>query len=229
MNTRSKFFSLLFVGILVITSLIAVKPVFAQSTPKPSVSEFTVKFEGNMLVITIKNQPFTPSTIQDNNTPSETWTTSLCFDIKTKQHSSENWTDWFPVYDGYPTQNSSSTFTVLSYGWDGSQIETTSRVVNILNGTQVDFQVQAMNGYIHRVLNFKANGNSTSMGPYMFTGETSGWSNTQTITIPETSSSASPNPTPTPTVPEFPVLTIPILLVVMVFAGLLVYFKKRKR
>jgi hypothetical protein len=46
------------------------------------------------------------------------------------------------------------------------------------------------------------------------------------ITIPEFSS---PNLTPTPTAPEFEVLTIPMLLAVLVVAGLLVYSKKHKR
>ncbi len=37
------------------------------------------------------------------------------------------------------------------------------------------------------------------------------------------------SPTPTPTVPEFPALTIPILLIVMAIAGLSVYFKKHRQ
>jgi len=118
MDRLSKSFAIFIILIIAISSLslLLVKPASAQSIPKPSVPEFAVKFVGSMLVITIKNQPFTPSMIQDNHTPPYTWTTSLCFDVQTKLHSSENWTDWFPVYDGYPPQNSSSTFTVLSYG-----------------------------------------------------------------------------------------------------------------
>ena len=40
---------------------------------------------------------------------------------------------------------------------------------------------------------------------------------------------ASTSPTPTPSVPEFQWLAIPLLLVVMITVGLLVYFKKHKR
>lgn len=36
-------------------------------------------------------------------------------------------------------------------------------------------------------------------------------------------------PTPTPTIPEFQLWTIPLLLIIMVAAGLLVYFKKPRR
>jgi parallel beta-helix repeat protein len=50
------------------------------------------------------------------------------------------------------------------------------------------------------------------------------------ITTPTASSPLiSSSPFPMPTVPEFPTLTIPLLLIVMLVAGLLVYFKKRKR
>ena len=114
---------------------------------------------------------------------------------------------------------------------------------NITFGGQVDFRVQAIIGYSTRI-------NTTFSGPpiglepgesyhyYIFTGQSSNWSNIQTITIPEgtVSTSASPNsttstqnPTSTPTVPEFSPWTIPLLLTVMVaLAGLLFYHKKRK-
>ena len=42
-------------------------------------------------------------------------------------------------------------------------------------------------------------------------------------------STTSSSPSPTPAVPEFPSWTIPLLLIPIVFAGLLVYFKKHKR
>jgi hypothetical protein len=91
---------------------------------------------------------------------------------------------------------------------------------NIPYGIAVDFQVQALIGYVHRypIINSE-----------IFNGTESDWSNTQTITIPETSSSTSPNPTPTPNVPEFSSLTILLLLSIMLAtAGLLVYHKKHK-
>jgi hypothetical protein len=57
-----------------------------------------------------------------------------------------------------------------------------TKMIEFAYGEQVDFQVEAMIGYIHRV----HNPNSTSMStiyPWRFTGETSGWSETQTLTI----------------------------------------------
>ena len=94
------------------------------------------------------------------------------------------------------------------------------------NATEVGFQVEALISYY----------NSNNV----FVGQSSGWSNTQTITIPTGSiststpnptsptTSTSQNPTPTPTVPEFPSWTIPLLLgLTVAVAGLLVYLKRK--
>jgi hypothetical protein len=111
----------------------------------------------------------------------------------------------------------------------------------------MDFRVQAQIGYYDE---------SQSLVPvpgapfrfYTFIGEVSGWSSTQTITIPEgqtTTSSSSPSPTatatpsPTLTPSQEPDLTpediAPIISAAIVIAvisagvSLIVYFKKRKR
>ncbi|NLB55065.1 MAG: hypothetical protein GX811_04755 [Lentisphaerae bacterium] len=70
--------------------------------------------------------------------------------------------------------------------------------MNIPLGGQVDFQVEAMVGWVSRVDNPDA---ASQFGRYIwqFTGENSGWSSTQTITIGENSggepeqSSVNPN------------------------------------
>ena len=80
---------------------------------------------------------------------------------------------------------------------------------------QVDFQVEAMIGYRDRGVF------SGGMMPYVFKGERSGWSNTQSITI-LTGSTASESPNPSSTPPEFlwlvilP-LSISILLIAVAF------------
>jgi len=59
--------------------------------------------------------------------------------------------------------------------------------------------------------------------PMSFTGQTSNWSNIQTITIP--GASTSPDPTPTPTVPESPTwIILPLCAVVMLLSTV---FRKR--
>ena len=63
----------------------------------------------------------------------------------------------------------------------------------IPTGATTDIQVEAMIGHIGR--------NNTMIPypfPYVFFGETSGWSNTQTVTLPpKTAFTASPSPSPT--------------------------------
>lgn len=93
------------------------------------------------------------------------------------------------------------------------------------DATEIGFQVEALVGYY----------NSNNV----FVGQSSGWSNTQTITVSAGSVSAStssptstsnpttPNPTSTSTVPEFSSWTLPLLLSIMAAtAGLLVYHKR---
>jgi hypothetical protein len=53
---------------------------------------------------------------------------------------------------------------------------------------QNDVQVEAMLRSIGRDAHYNP-------APWVFTGQTSDWSNTQTVIIPETSASASPNQT----------------------------------
>jgi len=67
-------------------------------------------------------------------------------------------------------------------------------MANFAFGGQVDFQVQALIGATHRGYNANAT-NQLDMYPFVFDGETSGWSSVQTLTIPE-SSQETPVPTP---------------------------------
>jgi hypothetical protein len=109
--------------------------------------------------------------------------------------------------------------------------------IRVLAGSQTDIQVEAMIGYVHRVIE----GNSA---PWVFTGETSGWSETQTISIPANTplnptstppTSPSQSPTPTPyQEPQQTELTEAIvggviaIVVIGAGLGLLIYLIKRK-
>jgi len=125
---------------------------------------------------------------------------------------------------------------IISIGFKG--IEGVGMQLIDPNAETIDFQVEALIGY------YDSNDN--------FVGQTSGWSNTQTITIPasdssSSSSSSSPTSTPGQTTETTPNQTtgsnsqdttqtwqsVSVLGatvgVVVVIAGLLAYFKKRKR
>ena len=212
------------------------------STTKPSVPEFTVKLvdssydvpttssmdpytgenvthagyrvESRSIEVTIKNQPFVPYS-------SGGWNIEFYYNIRIRGHFSEDWIELYRASDGYPTQSDSQN-TIISYvlGENNDTILGT-KMIEFPPNSQVDFQVEAMIGYVSRVYNPNANGNPLAMYPWVFTGETSGWSGTQTLTIPASSA---------PEVPEFPSwIILPLLIIVLISVGLVVQFRKRKR
>ena len=254
MGRISKGFSLLFVVILAVSSLIMVESAFAQSIPKPSVPEFTLKIvdhsydvptttttttdpytgkqtitthpgyhvEDRRIEVTIKNQQFTPYSIDSKN---------LYYYISYKGHFEDEW-HYYPS-TSY-SRNSNPNFILQS-----NSEYTTPPEFKAPSEGQMDFRVQAQIGYYNETKIFIAIPGAP-FSEYTFIGELSGWSNTQTITIPTGSiststpnptsptTSASQNPTPTPTVPEFPSWTIPLLLsIILVPAGLLVCYKRQ--
>jgi hypothetical protein len=192
--------------------------------PTPTTPEFTVKWEktsyqvptsytidpytgqnitnqgyyvdNSSIVITITNQPFTSFIDNIGGSP---WNIYLFYAIQEKGHYVENWTNI--SYSGEQPIATSSQYTVLTYpvqhysnAPDEYRLGDIS--VQIPVGGQIDFRVQAMIGYFHKW--------AIPLSPWVFEGQTSDWSNTQTITV---SANASP-PTPTPTVPELPWLSL---------------------
>jgi hypothetical protein len=203
--TKSLGISLLFAAILISAFTV---PTIAQSTTKPAMPEFTVELSGpafdipptytfnastglfdpqdgyhipySTLKIIIKNQPFT------NQTNYEV----LRYNVRIKPHNYPDnyWQELFHSgSDGYPIQ-ASGDYTVIPLPIEGSQVRGTV----IPTGASTDVQVEAMIGYIGR--------NQTYPYEYMFYGETSGWSSTQTVTVPpKTPFTISPSTTPTST------------------------------
>lgn len=187
--------------------------------PKPTIPQFTAKLisslpEANKTTIelTIKNQPFDKNNINHY---------SLVYNVRIKTDT-ENWTDLYDAEDGYPAQ-SNFEFTVLFYVLGESAYYPSSdyplspsmKVGILPTSGQVDFQVEAMIGYRDR------GAFSGGIMPYVFKGERSGWSNTQSITI-LTGAAASELPNQSSSPPEFlwlvilP-LSISILLIAVAF------------
>ena len=215
--------------ILAISSLLIVESANAQTIPKPSVPDFTLKYVDNSydvpptfeidpytgknvmtqagynvqnksVELTIKNQPFTS---YRNENGSRVW---LFYYVATKGHF-ENWSTidanyWLKqkLSESYPPG-----FIDIS---DSQYTVITRKLGNISDGGQVDFRVQAIIGYSTRI-------NTTFSGPpiglepgesyhyHTFTGQISDWSYTQAISIPDGAISiSSPNPTsPTTSTP----------------------------
>ena len=182
--------------VLAVSSLIMVSPAFAQSIPKPSVPEFTLKFvahpydvpptygidpytgknvtitEGyhvlnKTIEVTVRNQPFN--------------TYSLYYNVSMKGHYENDWT-YFPNGDKcYPASNSDYTVITISEYYSRP-----AGVGEVTDPIQIDFRVEALIGYYTRIY-----------GDYVFpigqtyhdvfNGETSSWSNTQTLTLTQIS------------------------------------------
>ena len=249
MGSIAKSYELILIMILIMAisslSLLVIKPAIAQTPtplpipiPTPSIPQFTVKFvnssyvvpvsssinpftgqnitnpsqyiENDSVQVIVNNQPFTSQWVQEG---SSTFIDSLFYNVRMKEHFTDNWRELYNPNVDYPLQSNSDYTVVYSSNVDNN---------GMTLGYQIDFQVQALIGAVHRGYNASAT-NQLEMYPYVFTGRMSDWSNTQTVTIPATSTSASP----TPTVPEFPNLIIPLLLTMMLI-GLLVFFKYRK-
>jgi hypothetical protein len=239
----SKRATLLLIAILTVSSLLMVIAAPASAST-PSVPEFTVKFvdhsyvvptstsidpytgqqivhpnytvENKTIDIIIKNQPFAPP----NNL------TNLYYNVRVKGHFGENWTELYSISNNTPQNTlpmqSASENTVISTPQDYPA------------GGQVDFQVEAVIATAHPLY-------GTNFGYWSY--ETSGWSNTQTITIGEsqtpTSPETTPTPdqTPTPTPSQEPPQTEQIepivgaaivVAVIIAVLGLLIYLIKRK-
>ncbi len=260
MGRISKSFPLLLIVFLAASSLIMAKPAFAQTPtptpstiPTPSVPTFTIQLAGpsytvpttyslnqssgqivakigyydkySYIVLTIKNQPFAPT---DSNV--------FYYNVQNKEPNlSGSFDDLFSTYNGgnFPTQSTGSDYTNLSFPIGDNGVS-----------YSLDYQVQAMIGYIIQTF---TNGYPSY---YVFVGQTSAWSSTQTISIPASiplsPTSIPSSSTSTPTLTSIPTLTtvssasyaspllittialivIAFLLAIIIF--LLIYMRKRK-
>ena len=206
----SKGFTLLLILTLTISSLIMVKPAFAQTISKPSVPEFTFRFVESSLEVTTKNQPLTAYVGINGSNP------SLYYGFRFKDH--ENIQDWnyAPIYYvgissyGMYYKASAADYTVVSFSLGSYPL------TGILDSGRIDLQVMALIGN-------EAPTNYENGSVYGFDGAESNWSTTQTITIPASSNSTSP----TPTIPEFPSIAILLLLSMLTVAVVLTLKKQR--
>ena len=219
----NKVFALAIVAILAST-LITFEYTFAQTIPKPAVPEFTVEY----VVYTSYIEPtytVNPYTGYDDTNGNHI---DLYFNFRYKGHYETQWTyepfnpdgksayaagGWafgsFPKY----TQ-SSSDYTTLTFNLH----KFIGYSSGFPSGGQLDFQMQAQIGNI-----FPSEGVSPSLGSYYnFTGQTSDWSNTKTITIDQSSAL----PSPSPTVPELSWLAILQMLLSIFFVAVLVRHQK---
>jgi hypothetical protein len=154
--------------------------------PKPSVPEFTLQLEDNWLIITIQNQPIIPNGHEN---------AGIFYARRYKWHESANW---------YPSESNvnGGSREIGTSGTTRSLISTNGfyELLGMSNSNQLDYQVMAINGYTTPPYDGPFIDYEPADLPVVIVN-TSGWSNTQTITIPEGQTlTPSPITTPTPTV-----------------------------
>ncbi len=191
-------------------------PAPTATLPQPSISEFTAKFVESSLEIKIKNQPQPLMAMVSNS--------SLFYAFRLKDHvNSQEW-NYAPIYyvgsSSYGTyyKASNSNYTIVSFPLG------TYPLTNILGSGQIDLQVMALIG--NEVPTNYENGTV-----YGFYGATSGWSNTQTISVPESSGSPMPTVNTGPHTESFPTLTVlvvALVVIAVVLASVLLFRRHRK-
>jgi hypothetical protein len=173
----------------------------SEGITTPSVPEFTIEVKGRRVSLVIENQPFEPFMDDD-------WVVRFYYNVCL------NGQTLYRASDGYPSQ-SGSNYTIISYDIRENADSYLGAYLYEVGDT-LRFQVEAMIGYVHRVNNPEASC-MLEMYPWVFTGETSGWSESQTVTLessatPTPDEPTEPEPTETePTEPEPTDLSLPSL------------------
>jgi hypothetical protein len=245
MDKVCKSLPLLLVVMLTASCFLSIQQTYAQSISKPSVPDFTIQpigpsfdipptysfnasnglfyvnegyhFEYSTVQVIIKNQAFINQTNLDH----------MYYSVRLKPHNYPDsyWNELFnPNLDGFPIQ-SSSNYTIIPIAAEGS----TENQYQISAGATTDIQVKAMIGHIERGFNGNAT-NQIEMYPYVFIGQTSDWSKTQTVTLPPkipfTPSASTPTHAPSPTVPELSwLILLPLFLIALSVALILTRHK----
>jgi len=183
---------------------------YSNHTDPYTGEQTTIKHGGNHVTnntidLNIKNQPFTPITLEDGNTP------ELYYTVRWKGHF-ENWTGEYNPDQFKIVKASDSEYTVITYvltSYVSGQGE-----IHIPKGGQIDFQVKAQAGYFY----WYSNGHIFPIGTALNAIKESDWTNAQTFTFPI-------DPTPTPANPSLGPLSIDasleIIAIIAVIALLL--------
>jgi hypothetical protein len=138
--------------------------------------------EARTIEIRIKNEPFTQFSVKEGTS---NWTVGFFYNIRWKGHFEESWNEIYNPSDGYLARDLGSETVYSNQGEysskEGLKLNSRGIYLTFPIGAEVDFQVEAMIGYTHRVV-------EGGDAPWHFFGETSGWTNTQTLTITDKAS-----------------------------------------
>ncbi len=188
-----KYHSLCIVVILAVSSLLIVTSTFAQTIPKPSVPEFVLKVDDDniRLYTEIQNQPVVPNGHD---------TAGIFYDRRVKWHESANWYHYEPDPTIWKRQY------LAQIGTTGvtRTINSPNSYYEILGSTtshQLDVQYRAINGYLNTTVPVAPPIGIEPGDCPVIVVNTSEWSDTVTITLPDYKPEASTTiPRPTVTV-----------------------------
>jgi hypothetical protein len=198
-------------------------------TGKNVVVEPGYHIEDKKVVISIKNMPYTEYKDASGHT------LEVYYNVQWKGHFSDSWEGHdLPSYLGsyaaasnYVGESSggqtklidpNASYTELPYSvqYNGSS-SYNLRIYDVSAGGQIDFQVKTLVGYYITLQTTPNQLDPRTHDYYVFSGQSSGWSDTQTVTIPESSGSVSSSPSPS--VPEFPTwIVLPLVLATLIIA-----------
>ena len=142
-------------------------------------------------------------------------TGGFCYNVRVKGHFGVDWFNFYRIGEGPKLSNYSNSVT-LTYILDlitpenepaypsrnNDLVTSANSISEVPPNSQLDFQVEAMTGYWTRTIQFDSE---------HFVAQESGWSNTQTVTIPGNSPTPSPNNYVSPTQAMPTVNTGPII------------------
>jgi hypothetical protein len=246
MGRNSKTFTLLIILIVSMSCLIllTIKPVSAQSIPKPSIPEYTVQLVDHSYDIPSQTittiDPYTNKTII-NTIPSQHVknitidltiknqefptiingnTSNIYFNIRTKGHYGKEWQYYslFPRYISSPTSGQ----TTFAYGEVNLPTQSNSgyTIVSVPSnyqvGDEIDFELQAILGYQYAYWNSYHGLIPVHEETLYF--QTSDWSPTKTFTMPANAQ--------TPSIPELGWFVIVPLSLSLFYIALIVRHRK---
>jgi hypothetical protein len=196
MTSLSKGFALFFILIMAISSLSLsmVKPVMAQTIPKPAAPQFSIQyidysydipaynstdaFTGQQIQHPsqhigdirvegkIKNQPFTRYSVPNHPNGSISGYVDFYYNVRYKGHFGSDWTEIYGYHNAdFISQNYSSEYTNF-----------TIYLQEFPEGSQIDYQVKAMIGFEGRTY-------IASYPQPIIIGEESEWSNSLTLSF----------------------------------------------
>jgi len=251
MNPTRTGFSLALLLILAVSSMAIIQGVSSVSTP--SVPEFIVEYvdasydvpathsvdpytgadvtqqgyhvKNRTIQVSIKNVPFTAYESGGQKI-------GYFLNIRVKGSYADDWLNVYNPDNGYLMQSNFS-YTTVAFSLDDNYFPFWD---NIPSGGTVDIQVQALIGSVHRIQNVTAT-DPLSMYPWIFDGQASDWSSTQTANVP---SGAADTPTATPAATTAPsnnmqvndlviiVLAASTIIIVAIIAAAAVMIKRAK-